>query len=390
MATVTPTKPRTTDPPVAGPGVRVAIALAGLHRVVRGAEVAFENIARGLARTPGFDVTVFGSGPDRAGEPYRYITARCMPRERFEGWPRVPPFRGALAYEEFTFARALRSAYDPRGFDLTMTCAYPFTSWALRGRRDGRRPSHVFVTQNGDWPARARNAEYRWFACEGLVCTNPEYFERHRATRRCALVPNGVDAERFAPGAPDRVSLGLPEREPIVLVCSALAESKRVDAAIEAISHVPGAHLVVAGDGPLREQIDQRGRSLLGPRYRRVTLPHAQMPALYRAADTLLHMSVDEPFGNIYIEAMATGLPVVAHEAPTTRWITEDLGDLADARDEAAIASTLRRVLARGRTEGADPRRDLVLRRFAWPVVCAQYAAFLREVAAASAVGRAT
>ena len=73
----------------------------------------------------------------------------------------------------------------PADFDLTVTCSYPFVNWLLRARRRGGRPAHVFVTQNGDWPAQRVNAEYRWFDCDGLVCTNPEYFERHRAAWPC-------------------------------------------------------------------------------------------------------------------------------------------------------------------------------------------------------------
>ena len=42
------------------------------------------------------------------------------------------------------------------------------------------------------------------------------------------------------------------------------------------------------------------------------------MPGLYRSAEVLLHMSVDEPFGNIYVEALASGLPVVTHDGSST------------------------------------------------------------------------
>ena len=62
--------------------LRIAFALPGLHRVVRGAETAFEQIAARLALL-GHEVTVFGSGPPRLDQPYRYIRIRCVPREFF-------------------------------------------------------------------------------------------------------------------------------------------------------------------------------------------------------------------------------------------------------------------------------------------------------------------
>src|SRR5437667_5774 len=83
-----------------------------------------------------------------------------------------------------------------------------------------------------------------------------------------------------------------------------------------AARNVADAHLIVAGDGEQRAQVDALGRQLLGNRFHRLTLARENMPDLYRAADALLHMSQDEPFGNIYVEALATGLPIVAHQTP--------------------------------------------------------------------------
>ena len=88
-----------------------------------------------------------------------------------------------------------------------MTCSYPFTNWALRRpTRSARRPRHVFVTQNGDWPAYVRHSaerqsEYRFFDCDGLICINPDFFDRNKAAWNCRLIPNGVDPGRFQPGA---------------------------------------------------------------------------------------------------------------------------------------------------------------------------------------------
>ena len=60
-------QPRTPEAP-AKP-LRILFALPGLHRVVRGAEVAFESVAREIARTPGYSVTLIGSGQPRPDEP---------------------------------------------------------------------------------------------------------------------------------------------------------------------------------------------------------------------------------------------------------------------------------------------------------------------------------
>ena len=161
--------------------LRIAIALPGMHRVTRGAETAFEQIARELARL-GHDVTAFGSGFERPGEPYQFRHVPCAPREIFENWPRIPFLRSHYSWEELTFAAGLMCHYRAGDFDVSLACSYPYTSWVMR-RGQAR---HVFVTQNGDWMVHSRDAEYRFFDCDGLVCTNPQYFRAIRAIIRAS------------------------------------------------------------------------------------------------------------------------------------------------------------------------------------------------------------
>jgi glycosyltransferase involved in cell wall biosynthesis len=362
--------------------LRILFALPGLHRVRRGAEVAFETLATELAAL-GMDVTLIGTGRDDPARPYRFEPVRCVPRERFEWIPAAPLMRSSCVYEELTYVPGLLRAFSPGDYDITCACSYPFTNWALRLPRPGRAsPAHVFITQNGDWPAYARHREYRFFGCDGLVCTNPEYYERNKARWRCALIPNGVDDALFTPGPADRARFGLPEGAPVALVVSALIPSKRVVEGIHAAARVPGLHLVVAGEGELRAEVDACGRDAMGPRFRRITVPlaHADMPELYRAADVLLHMSQHEPFGIAYVEALAAGLPVVAHESAATRWTFEDQGFLVDTSDPAAVAGAIERALAARTPVHVAARRALVQRRFTWHGVAREYARFFGEV----------
>jgi glycosyltransferase involved in cell wall biosynthesis len=362
------------------PPIRVLFALPGFHLVARGAEAALENVARQLARRDDFAVTLIGSGRERAGEPYRFIHAPLKPREQFERWPRIPPLRNEYRWEELTFAPNLWRAFRPTDFDVTVTCSYPFVNWVLRARRTGGKPNHVFVTQNGDWPAQRSNAEYKLFSCDGLVCTNPDYFERQKNTWRCALVPNGMDATRFTPGRGDRASFNLPADVPVVLMVSALIASKYVAAGVRAVASLPGVHLVVAGDGPQRAEIDALAAEHLPGRYTRLTTTMDRMPELYRCANVFLHLSRDEAFGNVYIEALATGLPVVGHDYPTARWILGEWGSLVDTTDDHRTTEALRAALAA--PSEADRRHAFAAERYDWPAVASLYGDFLKEVAA--------
>lgn len=356
--------------------VKIAFALAGLHRVDRGAEVAFIEVARQLS-VLGHDVTLFGSGDPREGEPYSFVHVPAISREHFERWPKVPTLRNETGWEEATFAPGLLARYRPSEFDVVATCAYPFTHWALGRRGRGTHPKRVFITQNGDWPAYSDQSEFRLFRCDGIVCTNPDYLERNNRRYRCALIPNGVDLERFCPGESQRAKFGFPEG-PVVLMVSALISSKKVAEGVEAVAQIPSATLVVAGDGPLRHDIHRLADELMPGRYKQLTVPATEMPALYRSADVFMHLSVDESFGNVFVEALASGLPVVAYDTHRTRWILGEDAILAAKDEPDALPAALKAVLESGQSRSLTVHSRA--KRFAWGAIAREYERFFGEL----------
>jgi glycosyltransferase involved in cell wall biosynthesis len=354
--------------------MRMLFALPGFHTQDRGAEVALLAVASELARC-GDTVTVMGSGPARPGQTYHYRRVRAIDRRHFERFPKFPPLRSETAWEDATFAANLLVHYRPADYDAVVTCNFPFTHWALRRPAWGARPLQIFVTQNGDWPARSNKSEYRSFRCDGLICTNPDYEDANKARYATALIPNGIDPARYAGIAADRAGLGLPADVPIVLMVSAMIETKRVAAGIEAVAKLPDAHLVVAGDGPLRSEVDALAAKLLPGRFQRLSLPMTEMPRLYASADAFLHMSLLESFGNVFVEAMASGLPIVGHDTPRLRWIVGARDTLCDTEDLEAVAAAVTRALVIGRG-AADPRSA----EFAWSAIAARYRAFFEKL----------
>lgn len=358
--------------------MKVLFALAGLNRVSRGAETAFISIAGELIKL-GDSVTLIGSGQPRPAEPYQFLRAACIGRERFETFPSIPFFRNECAYEELTFVPGLVRRFQPDEYDVTLTCSYPFTNWVLRRPIIGRRrPPHVFVTQNGDWPACSEDSEYKFFGCDGLVCTNPDFYERNRQRWFCSLIPNGVDYSFFQTGPVQRGAFGLPENRVLVLMVSALTPTKRIHEGIEAVHRLPNVHLVVAGDGPLRDAIDVRAAELLPGRFTRLSLPPREMPALYRCADVFLHMSKEEAFGNVYIEAMACGIPIVAHDSARLRWIIGNDEVLVDTSDLAGVAQAI--VMAGRLPTILRERRIARAKTFLWNRIGVMYHDFLELV----------
>ncbi len=356
--------------------MRLVFALPGFHRYDRGAEIALLSVARELARS-GEDVTVAGSGPPNPDAPYHYVRVPSVRREVFERFPNFPPFRTETAWEDATFALGLLRKVNLEEYDASLTCSFPFTHWSLR--RLGRRgPASIFVTQNGDWPAFSDRGEFRTFSCDGLVCTNPEYARRNEHRWNCSVIPNGVDLARFKPGTEQRTRLGLPTDKPIVLMVSALIETKRVTEGIRAVAELGNASLVVAGDGPLRQSVMQVGKQLLGERFKLVSLPAAEMPDLYRSVDVFLHLSLLESFGNVFLEAWASGLPIVAHDSDRLRWILGTNHHLCDTKNPAQLRHALTDAIS---VDRSHPREGV--ERYSWTAIGSKYRQFISDTLSA-------
>ena len=91
-----------------------------------------------------------------------------------------------------------------------------------------------------------------------------------------------------------------------------------------------------------------------------------------------MHLSVDESFGNVFVEALATDLPIVAYDTPRTRWIIGDEGFLVGNRTAEDLAETIVSALRAG-SNGTVIERA---RNFGWPSVATRYNQFFREVLA--------
>jgi glycosyltransferase involved in cell wall biosynthesis len=366
------------------PKLKVALMLPGLGRVQRGAETAFLELAKALAKYSDLQITLFGSGND-VPDGLQMKSVKCVNREYFESFPRLPILRSEYCYEELSFIMSLISSrsFSSRDYHAVIHCTFPFTNWFLqRGGRNG--PKSIFVTQNGDWMCRAESSEYRTFKCDGLVCTNPEYFTRHRDRYPSTLVPNGVDPEVFQPRIQDGISRDsrIPSNFKVVFMSSALIASKRVLDGIRSVALVPNAFLLVAGDGPEREAVRALAAELLPNRHLLLgTVPREQMPQLYPQADAFLHMSQDEPFGIVYLEAAASGLPVVAHEGAVPKWILGPTAVYANTSDPSSVKIALEKALS---TELAPQlgkaARSRVIADWTWQAQAAKYRDFLYSI----------
>jgi D-inositol-3-phosphate glycosyltransferase len=213
-----------------------------------------------------------------------------------------------------------------------------------------------------------------------LATCSDEVFELRRMgapRRRIAVVPCGVDLDRFTPTGP--IAARSPDRLRILAV-SRLVPRKGIGDLIAAMPELPDAELVVAG-GPDREHLDddeealrlQRLAASLGVADRvdfRGRVDRDDLPALFRSADVVACVPWYEPFGIVPLEAMACGIPVLASAVGglIDTVVHEQTGWHVPPREPAAIATALRRIAAtpedRARCGAAGARR--ARERYGW------------------------
>ncbi len=160
--------------------------------------------------------------------------------------------------------------------------------------------------------------------------------------RNVYVVSRGVDTKLFSPSRRSeelRRSWGADERTLVVLYVGRLAPEKSLPVLIESYAAMRrrscAVKLVLVGDGPERAQLAKRLPEIImaGPRTGIVLATH------YASADAFLFPSLTETFGNVTLEAMASGLAVVAYDyAAAKLYIDHDQsGLLAPFGDSAAF-----------------------------------------------------
>jgi glycosyltransferase involved in cell wall biosynthesis len=185
---------------------------------------------------------------------------------------------------------------------------------------------------------------------DAVIAPTPAMAARLRelgVTVRVETVPSGIDVARFAAGRRSeelRRQAGARNGSRLFLYVGRLAKEKNIEILFEALARAgdPEACLAVAGDGPLREELGRRAKSLrLENRIRFLGLvEQARLPDLYASADAFVMPSITETQGIVQAEALAAGLWVIAADAPQNRDVLGAAGVLV-AAEPAAFAAAL-------------------------------------------------
>ncbi len=288
-----------------------------------GAEAFFVRLAIALNRTGLEQKVVIRKNPARAA------LLRHGEVEHIE-----LPFGGRM---DFSTTRALKREIKEFQPDVVLT-------WMNRA---------TSMCPKGDFVHAARLGGYYdlkyYAACDHLIGNTQdivEYLVEHDwPAEKAHYLPNFVFDEDAEPLT--RREFYTPNDVPLIVALGRLHENKAFDVLLSALTRVPNAYLWLAGDGPLKEELQKQAEVLgIKPRVRFLGW-RDDTAALLKTADLFVCPSRHEPLGNVVIEAWAQGLPVVAADSMGPGTLIENMesGVLVPIDDEILMARAIRGVL---------------------------------------------
>ncbi len=229
----------------------------------------------------------------------------------------------------------------------------------------------------------------RWAAarCAALITVSralAAQLERLRIEApRVEVLPNGVDLQKFQPRdrAAARSRLAVPTEGTVLASVGHLIPDKGHHVAIEALTSLPEATLLIVGEGAGRAALAAQARRCgVDARVRFLGLvPHEHLGSVYSAADALVLPSAREGMPNVVLESLACGTPVVATDVGGIGEVLTSpvAGRLMAERTAGALCAALRDLLA-----AAPPTAEVraFAQRLGWASVIERQVALYRGV----------
>lgn len=229
-------------------------------------------------------------------------------------------------------------------------------------------------------------------ACTLVPTVSLQQQLEHEGYRNVLVVSRGVDTELFHPAKRDpelRAAWNADEDTTVVMLVSRIAPEKNLQVVIRAFDKIhklnPLARLVMVGDGPARAELQKQHPHVIfaGMQTGEALARH------YASGDIFLYSSLTETYGNVTVEAMASGLATVAYDyAAAQQLIHHDVNGLlatyADSDAFVAEARTLANDLPRVRRLGRAARETV--ESLTWAHIMGQMEAVLLDTVRAQRV----
>ncbi len=286
-----------------------------------------------------------------------------------------PPYLGSL-WRDWSFARCVCNTLQKQAFDLVQSheriaCCDVFRAgdgvhreWLAQRRRVlgplgkirlALNPYHHYVLA----------AEKRLFSSprlKAVICIShmvKDDIRRHYdiAEDKLHVIYNGVDTATFRPEparqqrAATRAAFDIPPDAPLFLFVGSGFERKGLKITLDALAQLPEtAHLLVVGKDKQRAAFKHYADKLGIAQRVHFTGGQKNVMPFYGAADALVFPTLYEPFGNVALEALACGLPVITstHSGAAELIRAGENGFTCDPLDLQQLVAAMNRLLDPG------------------------------------------
>lgn len=365
---------------------RVALVCSGLGSIRRGYEAFAQGLFDALSGVPSLDVWLFKGAGDRTT---RQVPLPHLPRSGFAARLLGDISRRGPYVVEQTTLTATLIPYLPRVRpDVVYYCDPAVGRMLWYWRKVTGAGFRLIMHNGGPHPPPFKWADHVHQLTPSALT---EALSAGYPPERQTLLPCGFyfgavpRAMSMGERNSRRRSLGLPVDRPVVLSVGALNRGhKRMDYLIAEVAAMGEGRpfLVMLGESENEtEAVRATAQLLLGPDgFVMRTVPRERMDDYYRAADIFALASLQEAFGLAYVEAMAHGLPCIAHDQEVTRFVLGSGGKLVDLRQRGALTAALWGALDQSDTTELRARRHNTMReRFGWPALLPGYVSMLTQ-----------
>lgn len=321
---------------------RILILSTAYLPLIGGSELAAHHIARRLEDVQ-FDVV---TGPAPGSPAVERVGAAMV--YRVSGGPRIfLPLK--LAWRAWRLMRSAR--YD--ALHAYQASYAGGAGWLLKALAQTRVPLIITLQEGKDLRRQslfirvARRLMLRRADRVTAISIHLAEYARQLGCRYVDIIPNGVDVAALS------AEVRVHNPDPTILTVSRLVPKNNIEGVLRAFARVretiPHAHLVIAGGGPLRGSLEALAATLgvRGAVTFMSAVPHDKLAALYAVADVFVRPSISEGLGNVFLEAMAARVPVVASPVGGIPDIVhhEQTGLFCDPHDPEDIARQLIRAM---------------------------------------------
>jgi glycosyltransferase involved in cell wall biosynthesis len=356
--------------------IKLLLIVPRFGTVNRGVESFAKELVSRLDKNQ-FDLTVLSGNHDEIVENVSLVKKKCIFREQLKFidrfylvtlFLRVFGFGSSSEIESFTLCLNSIRFFWKKDFDIVIPIG---GSWTYRFSNFFYTKAKIISIGHAGPVLSDINMSDIFIA---LTPYDKEIARKLNPEKTVHVIPNGVDFQKFNSNS---IGIKLNDSQVVILCAAALVPEKRHDLLFNAVLNLPDNVVVLCvGSGPNYEILKSHPLYLKG-RVSFENVEYEEMPAIYKCADIFSLASPDETFGIVFIEAVASGLPVVANQAERQKFVVGPCGVLCDVYDENLYSLALRKVMGMRISKRV---KDSHLKTFDWNHVIKEYELILKTI----------